>query len=723
LKKSLLSIFILVAFLLACIPPLPTQAAEDLIIYADALQNGWGNWSWGAAIDPNNAAPVHSGEASIAVTITEQWGALYLGNNTPLSTSGYSGIRFWIHGGAAGGQSISFHLMDDDNRIHISPQPNTWQEFTIPWADLGNPTEINSLVWQDDLGTSHPIFYVDDISLVGDDSTPTPTPPPGAGPVLTIDAAADRHPISRDIYGMNFADEDLAAELRLPVRRWGGNATTRYNWQTDTSNQAMDWYFENYQESPGHSRVTQFIEQDQRTSTHTILTMPLIGWTPNDNPQACGFSITKYGPQQDADWSWRPDCGNGVLIGGQTITGNDPLDTSTPIGPEFVTDWINHLVSAYGRADQGGIRFYNLDNEPMLWSSTHRDVHPNPASYDEMRDRTWAYAAAIKTADPSALTLGPVTWGWTAYFWSALDWADPDFPTVTPDRTAHGGLPFTAWYLQQMQAYEQANGVRILDYLDLHYYPQANGVSLSPAGNAATQALRLRSTRALWDETYADESWIADVPEGPYVRLLPRMHTWVETYYPGTKLAITEYNWGALDHINGALAQADVLGIFGREGVDLAALWGPPESNQPGAFAFRMYLNYDGYHHGFGETSIQAVSTDQDQLAVYAAQRGADAALTLMIINKTGADLVSPVALTNFVPASSAQVYSYSAQDLTCIIRQPDQPVSSTGFTATYPANTITLVVIPPLIPPQQTYLPTVLKGLPRSQRFKSTNP
>jgi hypothetical protein len=274
-----------------------------------------------------------------------------------------------------------------------------------------------------------------------------------------------------------------------------------------------------------------------------------------------------------------------------------------------------------------------------------------------------------------------------------------------------------------MQAYEQANGIRILDYLDLHYYPQANGVSLSPAGNAATQALRLRSTRALWDETYADESWIADVPEGPYVRLIPRMHAWVETYYPGTKLAITEYNWGALDHINGALAQADVLGIFGREGVDLAALWGPPESNQPGAFAFRMYLNYDGYHHGFGETSIQAVSTDQDRLAVYAAQRGMDAALTLMIINKTGADLVSPVALTNFAPASSAQVYRYSAQDLTRIIRQPDQPVSSTGFTATYPANTITLVVIPPLIPPQQTYLPAVLKGRPRSQWFKSTNP
>jgi hypothetical protein len=57
---------------------------------------------------------------------------------------------------------------------------------------------------------------------------------------------------------------------------------------------------------------------------------------------------------------------------------------------------------------------YNL-NEPMLWNQTHRDVHPDPTRYDEVRDRTYAYAAAIKSADPSALTAGPTVWGWTAY--------------------------------------------------------------------------------------------------------------------------------------------------------------------------------------------------------------------------------------------------------------------------------------------------------------------
>ena len=76
-----------------------------------------------------------------------------------------------------------------------------------------------------------------------------------------------------------------------------------------------------------------------------------------------------------------------------------------------------------------------------------------------------------------------------------------------PDRLAHGNIPLIEWYLQQMKAYEVANGKRLLDYVDVHYYPE--NVKLEPAGNAAKQALRLRSTRSLWDPTYVDESYIA----------------------------------------------------------------------------------------------------------------------------------------------------------------------------------------------------------------------
>jgi Glycoside hydrolase family 44 len=519
------------------------------------------------------------------------------------------------------------------------------------------------------------------------------------GPALVVDRTVDRHPISRYIYGINFADASLAKELGLPVDRWGGNATTRYNYRNDTSNRASDWYFENIPNEvsdpsalPDGSSADQFIEKDRAAGTKTIMTVPLIGWVPKAREKACGFSVAKYGPQQSTD-PWAPDCGNGITPDGAVITGNDPADTSTPAGADFVSGWVRYLGGRYGNAAHGGVRFYDLDNEPDIWHSTHRDVHPAGAGYDELRDRTYAIAGAIKAADPAAQTLGPVGWGWNSVFLSGLDqktcneqggscWSDP------PDRAAHGGTDFGAWYLQQMAAYEKANGRRILDYYDNHWYPQASGVS-GDADDAATQALRLRSTRGLWDPSYTDESWINQP-----VMAIPRMRSLVRANYPGTRTAITEYNWGALDKIDGGLAQADVLGIFGREGLDLATLWNPPANTAPGAYAFRMYLNYDGAGSGFGDVGVRATSADQDRLAVYAAQRTRDGALTVMVINKTTGDLSAPLSLTGAAHGNAA-VYRYGQADPTAIVRLPDQPVAGGGVTMTFPAYSMTELVVP----------------------------
>jgi hypothetical protein len=518
-----------------------------------------------------------------------------------------------------------------------------------------------------------------------------------AGPALSVDLSAGRHAISDNIYGMNYADEGLADDIRLPVRRFGGNSTTRYNWQNDTSNRGSDWFFENVPESnsdpgalPDGSSADLFVEQNRRTATQTLMTVPLIGWTPKRRPDGhpydCGFKVSKYGEQQSTD-GWDTDCGNGISLDGSDITTNDPEDTSMAIGPSFVASWIDHLISRYGTAANGGVAYYDLDNEPMLWNSTHRDVHPQATTYDEIRDRTYQYAAAVKAADPSAKTLGPVVWGWCAYFYSAADGCS----SYGADYQAHGGTAFVPWYLQQMKSYEQQHGVRILDYVDLHIYPQINGVFSDSQGSADIQAARLRSTRQLWDPTYVHEGWINEP-----VYLIPRMKQWVADNYPGTKTAISEYNWGALAYLNGALAEADILGIFGREGLDLATLWSPPASDEPGAFAFRLYRNYDGTGHGFGDSSVQASSADQDVLSIYAAQRSSDQAVTVLIINKSSESLTSTVGLAGFTPALKARVYRYSAMDLQRIERLADQAVSADGFESLFPADSMTLFVLTP---------------------------
>lgn len=677
------------------------RVLQEHVIYADKLADDWQEWSWGITTQYSNSKPVHQGAAALAVTYDTAWAALHLHSNELLQASEYDVLRFWLHGGSTGGQRVRVVLADESAGFltvsqEVVAQANTWLPIEIKLAELEAPAQFSGIAWQEASGAAQPTFYIDDLALIDLDLPPTPTPAPVAGPLLRIDLTSDQHPINPDIYGINYASETLATALNLPVRRWGGNATTRYNWQNDTANRASDWFFENIPEEnenperlPDGSAADRFVEQDRRTGTKTLLTMPMIGWTPKKREVACGFSVTKYGAQQQTD-TWQPDCGNGLSADGDPLTGNDPADTSMPIDPSFVQAWIAHLIERFGTAAQGGVAYYNLDNEPMLWHRTHRDVHPDPVGYDELRDRTYAYAAAIKAADPTAQTLGPALWGWTAYFFSALDGAGGgSWWNRAPDRQAHDNMPLVAWYLEQMQLYEQQQGVRILDYLDLHYYPQASGVALASAGNAEIRAQRLRSTRSLWDPTYQDESWI-DEP----VRLIPRMREWADTYYPGTKLAISEYNWGALDHINGALAQADVLGIFGRERLDMALLWAALEADDPFAFAFRMYRNYDGASSTFGDRSVEATSTDQEKLAIYAAQRSSDNAVTILVINKSNQSLSSQLAIEGVKTTTLAQVYRYSADNLQAIVTLPEQSVTKGGFQATFPAQSITLFVL-----------------------------
>jgi uncharacterized protein (TIGR03437 family) len=261
-------------------------------------------------------------------------------------------------------------------------------------------------------------------------------------------------------------------------------------------------------------------------------------------------------------------------------------------------------------------------------------------------------------------------------------------------------VDFSSWYLQQFKRYEDQYHRRLLDYFDLHFY----GILAAPRSDGE----RLQSTRVLWDPEYAatDPDWgFDDQGHAAKPRLIPRMRDWVNQNYPGTKTAITEYDFGGYKTIVGALVQADVLGIFGREGLDLATAWVANTSLPPGdllgattsdpiAFAFRMYRNYDGIGGALGETSVQATTGDPDQLSVFAAQRS-DTALTILVLNKTTGDLSSTVGISNFTPDAKAQVWRYSQANLNSIVRQPDADVSGFSLSATFPAYSMTLLVVP----------------------------
>jgi hypothetical protein len=527
-----------------------------------------------------------------------------------------------------------------------------------------------------------------------------------AAPVaVSVDPNADRHPVSPLIYGMNFGTAAQMARLKVPVRRWGGNATTRYNWEIDTNNSASDWFFTNYAGSanpaslPNGSAADVFVDEIRAAGGEALVTVPLIGWTPVDRVRRWGFSVGKYGAQQQTECtasgnaSWcNPDAGNGVKPNGQNVTGNDPADTSKPIDATFVTRWMSHLAGRVGTAAAGGVRLWALDNEPMLWNSTHRDVHPAGTSYDELWNRTATVGAAIKAQDAGAKILGPAVWGWCAYFYSGLDGCAPG-----ADRAAHGNEDFLPWFLDQAKAWETAHGTRLLDYLDVHYYPQAAGVALTTDESTATSALRLRTLKSLYDPSYLDESWIGtDV--GQAVDLIPRMKAWIAAHAPGTKLAISEYNWGSDAGISGALAQAEALAIFGREGVDLATRWVAPLDGSLTEDAFLLYRNYDGAGGQVAGDSVRATSANVDLVGAYAERGGPGGnTLYLLLFNKdTSAQSVSATVAGGLTGSASLFRFTGASRLAAAGSAAP----SGGTLTLDLPARSATLAVVALAPPP-----------------------
>jgi uncharacterized protein (TIGR03437 family) len=521
-----------------------------------------------------------------------------------------------------------------------------------------------------------------------------------SAPTLTVDAGANRHPISPYIYGINeWTDSGLMGLMQIPVIRWGGDDATSYNWQSSVKNNTGDnpWCYENYGVSPDFDA---FHTANLAAGTVSLSTIPLMDWSPKSSGE-CSFSVKKYGAQKATNPD-NADCGNGILTStGQQIQ-NDPNDAYIPVTGSFAQQWIQHIMSAYGPADAGGVRLWSMDNEPEWWYSNHVDIYPQAATYDDMLARNIKWATAVKQADPTALVTGPVPGGWSGMLFSRADmdsgWSTSpyqywDNPT---DQNAHGGIAWIPYYLRQMSQAASQTGYRLVDYLDVHAYITPGTLSGS-LGDAAMETLRMTSTRAFWDPNYiVPDGGIYDAAGAQVApQLIPQMQQWVNQNYPGTNLAITEYSWGALDSITGAIAQADILGIFGAYGLTLGTLWSTPAPTDPGAFAFQIFMNYDGQGNRFGNTGVSASSSDPDTLSIFAAQR-VDSALTVLVLNKTANSITDGISFANFTPAGTAQVWQYSQTNLAAIVRQsPDISATGNSLSATFPAYSMTLLVIP----------------------------
>ena len=508
--------------------------------------------------------------------------------------------------------------------------------------------------------------------------------PAGGAINLTVNAQAGRHPISPYIYGLNFAGPKLAAAIHVPVNRWGGNSTDGYNWRLGSYDEGQDWYFEDLSDcflkpGPCTPAYRKFIARDKAWKAKTLLNLPLVGYVakdaPRQHPVTCGFPVSVLGSQDQVD-PYDTNCGDG-LRNGKPLP-SDPSRTGVVVGLGYYRSWISDLKRRYGTAAHGGVAIYELGNEPSLWSSTHRDVHPRPETAAELWRKSREVATLVKREDPSAQVLGFSEWGWPGYFCTGADTpgngCGPTACTTSPDCANHGHLPMAEWYLKQFAQYDHRTGTRHLDYFDLHYYAQ---------GGSSPEV-----TRSLWDPTYTDPSWI-----NAKIDLIPRMKRWVAAYYPGTKISLSEYNLSVSKNaVVNALIQADTLGIFAREGLNLATRWPLPNDGDLIADAFKIYRNYDGHHSEFGNTWVSSVSSDQSRLSVYGAQRSSDGAYTVLVINKTTRALAGHLTLKGMNPPARAATWHWNGSH--GIVSGPATQIRGGAIDASYPARSMTLYVI-----------------------------
>jgi hypothetical protein len=512
----------------------------------------------------------------------------------------------------------------------------------------------------------------------------TPVDPGPADVLFSIDATQTARPISPYIYGMNFFNN---SSLTNPVTldRLGGNRWTGYNWETNASNAGADYYHHSdyhltggQANTPPGEAVRPALVSASANNRGLVVTVPIAGYVSADANGT--VDATEVAPSS----RWHEVAPNKSTVYPGSSLSLTPNESDDYV---FTDEFVNWVEQTRVQQRNPPEVFYSLDNEPALWGETlptgwqsgvenvqdpssggrtHPLIHPYAPTFAEMRDKTIAHAGAIKDAAPDALVFGGVSYGY-AEFTRLQEASDFDPMPSHPGGDSNGELHYLEWLLNEVHQEEQTQGRKLMDVLDVHWYPEAQGGGVRVTENnnsAAVVAARVQAPRSLWDPTYTETSWITNCCSGGPIQLLNHLQRDVDDFNPGTKLAITEYNYGGTNHISGGVAQADVLGIFGREELFAATFWNLHDDNQSqfASGAFKMYLDYDGEGGQFGDLSLVAETDDLAQSAVYASLDSTDPTRMIVVaINRTNSPLDTALAITDDRVFDLAEVYQLTA--------------------------------------------------------------
>ena len=541
--------------------------------------------------------------------------------------------------GGAGGLRRGRHVPPGARRAqHVVGRDGDWAQVLVPMAELnpqGHPFDRvimrahkrvgSEWVQLDRIGFTSMAVAEAGMPAAGMARVAIGPPRPAS---LSVDCTAPGQAISPLIYGIAFdalqeAKDTHQFELGATARRWGGNPTSRYNWKLGNAwNTANDWFFRNvnYTGDGRTSPTSSFLEANrEHGAADRAHRARCIGWVAKDT-SSVGFPVSKFGAAGEAR-PGVPEAGNGRTPTASTLSPpHAHAHQRRRRRPSSSADGC--APSAQKDAKRGAQRAACTSSTTSRCSGTRPTATftRSPLTYDELLGRPSRYGTAVRKADPDAVIAGPAEWGWTGYFFSAAD-AEAGLRAASPTGASHGDVPLLAWYLQKLREHEKKTGAQLLDVLDVHFYPQAEGVGVDGRRrqdrSRRRNALRIRSTRALWDPTTRTSRGSSEP-----VRLIPAdARSWIAQNYPGLGIAIGEYNFGAEQHMSGGLALAEALGRFGAERRHRGLLLDLPAEAQPAFWAFRAYRNYDGEGGRFQDSTCRRAAEEGTSLF---ASRSAD---------------------------------------------------------------------------------------------------
>jgi len=631
-------------------PTGPGTAQANLPIYTDNLVNGFQNWSW-ATVTLLNYSPVHSGSYSIAVNDGGYQSLAFM--RSEFNDSPYTSLSFWVNGGSTGGQLLQvWGLLDYTNQVAYPiaalPANNTWQQVTVPLTALGvaNKPNLTGFWIQGRTGGSQPTFYVDDVQLIA------ATPP--AVVHLKADAGQPLRPVDARQFGINTAtwDGSLGSSQTLPLLqqigcltlRWpGGSTSDAYHWATDPSGNAT---FQNLATNLG-AQVFTTINYGTGTPAEAVAWVLSANMTNN-----CGFKYWELGNECYGTW--------------ETDTHVIPHDPYTYATNAAVC--IQQMKAAY----------------PTVPIKVGIVVTPGEGSYS---NNATHFAINPRT--------GTTNYGWTPIVLSTLSnlGVTPDFLIYhfywqyTPSGQGYyAGSPDSDPLLMQVAgnpsplnwsdwASAAANlRLQLTDYLG----SSGSNVELCVTENNSDAGAMGRQSTSLGNALYLADSTC---------QLL--------------KTEFRTYIWWDLRNNSAETDGNFDPTIYGwRSYGDYGIMTG---SNAPYPTFFAEKLLQSFARPG---DAVLAASSDNLLLSAYAVRR-TNGALTLLVINKNMVtNQVGQIALTNFVPWSTATIRSYgipqdqatqsggpaAAQD----IATNSFASAATNFNYTFPPLSLTLFTFAP---------------------------